>query len=59
MFQKDTKLFFVVRDSASFVSTSVSSVTRWLECLFNIWPFKTMKICQIKLKIMPKYKMSA
>ena len=29
----------------------VSSVIRWLDCLFNIWPFSTMIICSIGFKI--------
>ena len=39
------------------------SVTRWLDCLFNIWPFSIIiifsiefKICQSKLKILPNTK---
>ena len=32
---------------------AVFSVTRWLNCLFNIWPFRTMKICPI-IKIIAK-----
>ena len=39
------------------------SVTRWLDYLFNIWPFSKMRICPItlkirqsKLKILPKTK---
>ena len=31
----------------------VSSATRWLEYLFNIWPFRTIKICP-KVKIFAK-----
>ena len=41
----------------------VTSVTRWLDCLFNIWPFSTLiicpilfRICQIELKILPNTK---
>ena len=39
------------------------SVTRWLDYLFNIWPFRTMKICpnnnnicQSRLTILPRSK---
>ena len=32
----------------------VGSVIRWLDDLSNFWPFTTMKICQISLKICPK-----
>ena len=28
-----------------------SSVTRWLDCLFNLLPFSKMKICPMELKI--------
>ena len=33
------------------INTIGNSVTRWLECLFNILPFTTMKIRPIAYKI--------
>ena len=38
------------------VKESKGSVTRWLDYLFNIWPFKAMKIYQSCIKVLPNSK---
>ena len=47
----------------SYMVDSMDSVTRWLDHLLNIWPFRTLKVCPIvksicpcKFTILPKYK---
>ena len=46
-----TYRIFVLCTSMTEASIGISSVTKWLECLFNILPFKTMKMgAQLHLK---------
>ena len=40
--------FYVQHHPCKYISAyDESSVTRWLNYLFNIWPFRTMKMCPI------------
>ena len=53
-FMKSTLSCVLIYDCRVFIRLAiVTSVTRWLNYLFNIWPSRTMKICPI-VKIFAK-----
>ena len=45
--QEACRIYYFTTDSFLTSRRSVDSGTRWLDYLFNVWPFKTMKTCKI------------
>ena len=50
--------------NVTFISDG-ACVTRWIDCIFKIWPFSTkkicllsLKLCQSRFKIMPNIKLT-
>ena len=49
LFQATSRAWWIASAGGKIPSRFEASVTRWLDCLLNLWPFLIMKICPIVL----------
>ena len=53
--QEFTEYFSIVVNLVKHTDSVAASVTRWLNNLFHIWPFSTMKMCPLVAKVGSKF----